>query len=117
MKTPELYRQAFFFTYLLESSQMDKATRILKLVKETLGGVPQQQVRKPETTVQFDSKTEAPFSVVYSERGFSIDGTRLSFETLEDAISKQYTITLQSGQGMVLDAVQMQKILKYKTLY
>jgi len=79
--------------------------------------VPQQQARKPETVVQFDSQTESPFAVVYSERGFSIDGTRLSFETLEDAISKQYTLTLQNGEGLVLDAVAMQKILKYKTLY
>jgi len=89
---------------------MDKATHILKLVKEALSQmppqVPQQQARKPETVVQFDSQTESPFAVVYS-----------SFETLEDAISKQYTLTLQNGEGLVLDAVAMQKILKYKTLY
>ena len=99
---------------------MDKAKRILQVVKEALDQAqqaPQQQVRKPETTVQFDSQTESPFSVVFSERGFSIDGTRMSFETIEDAVSKQYTITLDNGQGRVLDGVLIQKILKYKHLY
>ncbi|MDG1949702.1 MAG: hypothetical protein P8J32_02665 [bacterium] len=99
---------------------MEKAKRILEVVKEALNQAPQapqQQQRKPETTVQFDSQSDAPFNVVFSERGFSIDGTRMSFETIEDAISKQYTITLDNGQGRVLDGVLIQKILKYKSLY
>ena len=96
---------------------MKDPKKILDLVKEAIGQAPTQQVRKPETNVQFDAQTENPFVVTFSERGFSIDGTRLSFETLEDAISKEYTITLGSGEGRVLDAVLMQKILKYKTLY
>jgi hypothetical protein len=102
---------------------MEKAKHIFNLVKEALNQAPQapqapqQQERKSETNVQFDSQTEAPYLVTFSERGFSIDGIRLSFETIEDAISKQYSITLQNGEGRLLDAVLMQKILKYKTLY
>src|ERR1035437_5725043 len=52
--------------------------------------------------------------VKFTERGFAIEGTRLSFETVEHALSKNYMITLNNGQGIVLDSVKMQKILKYK---
>lgn len=95
---------------------MDKniAENIMRLVNEAL---PQKPKRTGSTRVQFDTKTEAPWTATFSQRGFSIDGTRLSFELLEDAISKNYVITLNSGQGLVLDAVKMQKILKYKDLY
>lgn len=90
------------------------AESIVRLVNEAL---PQKPKRKGSTRVQFDTKTESPWMAIFSQRGFSIDGTRLSFELLEDAISKNYTITLDNGQGMTLDAVKMQKILKYKDLY
>lgn len=96
---------------------MKNAEKIFELIKEAIGQAPMQQVRKPETKVQFDSTTDSPFVVIFSERGFSIDGTRLSFEALEDALSKEYTITLDNGNGRLLDAVLMQKILKYKSLY
>jgi hypothetical protein len=66
------------------------------------------------TKVVFDKSTGNPFEVVFSERGFDINGTRMSFEELETAISKEYNIVLDRGQGIVLDAVKMQKILKYK---
>lgn len=69
------------------------------------------------TKVKFDSSTANPFEVIFSERGFLIEGTRMSFEELETAISKNYTIVLNGGQGTTLDAVKMQKILKYKELY
>lgn len=72
--------------------------------------------RKP-TKVIFDKSTGAPFEVIFSERGFAIEGTRISFEELETAISKNYNITLEGGKGLALDAVKMQKILKYKDLY
>jgi len=71
--------------------------------------------RKP-TKVTFD-KSSQPFSVIFSERGFLIEDTRMSFEELETAISKKYNIVLNHGDGLVLDAVKMQKILKYKDLY
>jgi hypothetical protein len=66
------------------------------------------------TVVLFDKGQDGEFKVKFSERGFLIDGTRLSFESVEDAISKNYNIHLNGGQGIVLDAVRMQKILKYK---
>ena len=75
------------------------------------------QPKRKATKVIFDKSTGAPFEVIFSERGFSIEGTRISFEELETAISKDYNITLQSGKGLQLDAVKMQKILKYKEIY
>jgi hypothetical protein len=97
---------------------MGKIDKIIQLVHEAMVKSQQpgvQTPKKPSTNVQFDSQTESPFIVTFSQRGFSIDGTRLSFETLEDAISKEYSITLKNG--LQLDAVRMQKILKYKNLY
>lgn len=64
--------------------------------------------------VAFDVKGKQPFNVKFSERGFDINGTRLSFELLETAASKNFSITLEGGKGLVLDAVRMQKILRYK---
>jgi len=69
---------------------------------------------KKAYVVKFDTKTDRPFSVKFSERGFAVEDTRLSFETLENALSKNYSITLNNGRGLVLDALKMQKILKYK---
>ena len=86
----------------------------MNMVNEAMQGIPQ---KKGSTTVEFDTKTEKPWKAQFSQRGFSVDGTRLSFELLEDAISKEYTITLGNGQGLMLDAVKMQKLLKYKNLY
>jgi len=80
---------------------------------------PLDSVQKPErkpTKVTFD-KSSNPFSVIFSERGFLIEDTRMSFEELETAISKKYNIVLNNGSGLNLDAVKMQKILKYKDLY
>lgn len=67
--------------------------------------------------VIFDKSSGNPWEVEFSERGFLIGDTRMSFEELEYAISKNYTITLGGGKGVSLDAVKMQKILKYKDLY
>lgn len=73
---------------------------------------------KPKATiVKFETETETPFTVKFSERGFAIDGTRLSFETLHNALSKGYHITLNGGQGLELTSVRMQKILKYENKY
>lgn len=67
--------------------------------------------------VKFDKETQRPFEAKFTERGFSIEGTRLSFEALENALSKNYTITLSNGKGLMLDAIRMQKILKYKNRF
>lgn len=71
-------------------------------------------VPKKTLIVNFDKTSEQPFQVKFTERGFLIGGTRLSFEILEVAISKEFNIVLNNGTGLVLDAVRMQKILKYK---
>ena len=73
---------------------------------------PQQKKRK-KVKVNFDKAT-TPWQVEFSERGFLIGETRLSFENIEDALNKKYNIVLDNGGGMVLDAVKIQKILKYK---
>lgn len=73
-----------------------------------------QQPKKKALQVNFDKNTQAPFQVLFSERGFLVNGTRLSFELVETALSKNLMITLDNGSGLVLDAIKMQKILKYK---
>lgn len=94
---------------LSEQSQTAAAPEAPALAQPT----PVKPPIKP-TKVVFDKSTGAPFEVIFSERGFEIEDTRMSFEELETAISKEYTITLKNGQGLLLDAVKMQKILKYK---
>lgn len=69
---------------------------------------------KPKS-VRFNKGLENEYIVTFSERGFLINKTRLSFEELHNAISKEYTITLKDGT--VLDAVKMQQILKYKDIF
>lgn len=64
--------------------------------------------------VKFDKNTQQPFDVKFTKRGFSIEGTRLGFETIENALSKNYIITLNGGKGFVLNPIRMQQILKYK---
>ena len=103
----------------------DELVAVLKGVHKALqegAGQPAAEIPQPEqanpvppvkpTMVIFDKSTGKPWQALFTERGFEIEDTRLSFEELERAISKEYTITLKNGQGMVLDAVKMQKILK-----
>ena len=97
---------------------MEKDKKIKDLIKEAMSFLEidaQAPVDKKPTVVQFDKSSPAPWEVKFTERGFLVDGTRLSFEELEHAISKNYSIELSSG--MKLDAVKMQAILKYKTIY
>jgi len=95
----------------------ESVNKIVNSIKEQALGMaqPQQQAKPQAYVVVFDKGQEGEFKAKFSERGFLIDGTRLSFESLEDALSKNYNLTLNGGQGIVLDAVRMQKILKYKT--
>lgn len=72
------------------------------------------QPKKKKIKVTFNSKTANPFQAEFTERGFLIGTTRLSFEIIETALSKNFSITLDNGSGLVLDAINMQKILKYK---
>lgn len=72
------------------------------------------KIMKPKA-VRFNKGLENEYQIIFSERGFLIGGTRMSFEEIENAISKEYTITLKDGT--VLDAVKMQQILKYKDMF
>ena len=97
-----------------------KRTNMLHLDSGVNENIPTQNVhpapvqKKPTFKVKFEGSTPSAFEVVFSERGFKIGETRLSFETIEDALSKNFIITLDNGNGLVLDAVRMQKILRYK---
>lgn len=73
----------------------------------------QAQKKKPVKVI-FDKSSSAPWEVVFSERGFLVGDTRLSFEEIKNALSKNYQIVLEGGRGLVLDGVKMQSILKYE---
>lgn len=92
--------------------------KILEMVKDGFQSIKEAlPPGKPkETKVIFDKSTK-PFEVIFSERGFEVDGERFSFEFIETALSKNINIVLENGKGIVLDRVKMDKILKYKTLY
>ena len=108
----------------MDSSINKNITSVLLEIKKSLSEqvVPNQSLGNNEIPKQkkkkviFDKSTNSPFEVIFSERGFAIEGTRFSFEDIETALSKEYSITLQNGKGMQLDAVKMQKILKYKEI-
>lgn len=72
---------------------------------------------KPKSTKVIFDKSTKPFEVIFSERGFEVEGERFSFEFLETALSKNVNLLLNDGKGMLLDKVKMTKILKYKDLY
>lgn len=87
------------------------------VIRRKFARMEEQELKEPKKKiliVNFDKSTPNPFQVKFTERGFLIGETRLSFELLEVAISKQLNLVLDSGKGMVLDAIKMQKILKYK---
>lgn len=91
----------------------------IKTLHEGLEEIIQSAPEKPkakETVVTFDKSTN-PYQVTFSERGFEIKGTRFSFEFIETALSKDVNIVLEKGEGLVLDSIKMEKILKYKDLY
>lgn len=75
----------------------------------------QSKEKKPDLVVRFDTNTPTPFTVKFTNRGFVVGNTRLSFELLDKAISKQFSVTLKNG--LILTPVKMQKILKYKNRY
>lgn len=107
-------KEVLSFLQTLKKSLLEEVQPDLSSVNQAPISVPQP---KKDTKVLFDKSTESPFEVIFSERGFLIEETRMSFEELETAISKNYNIVLSEGKGLNLDAVKMQKILKYKDLY
>jgi hypothetical protein len=71
-------------------------------------------VPKKTLKVIFDKSTGKPWEVSFTDRGFQIGETRLSFENIENAINKNFNIILDGGNGLVLDQNRLNKILKYK---
>jgi HD-GYP domain-containing protein (c-di-GMP phosphodiesterase class II) len=71
-----------------------------------------QPEKSKDLIVRFDTNTPTPFTVKFTKRGFVVGGTRMSFDLIEQAINKRFSITLKSG--LILTPVKMQKILKYK---
>ena len=100
---------------LLSGVRQTISEQVGVMSSEPVAGVSKPKM-KPKKVI-FDKSTGSPFEVVFSERGFLVEGTRFSFEELETAISKKYNIILNEGKGLSLDAVKMQKILKYKDVY
>ena len=119
MQVQEMYDKNYSLPILkrAELPNLDVDFEINEQVPLQPNPSPQQPVvqKKPAFKVKFEGNSQNPFEVYFSERGFKIGSTRLSFETVEDALSKNFTITLDNGAGLVLDAVRMQKILKYKS--
>lgn len=74
-----------------------------------------QPIKTKPKAVRFNPGLENEYVVTFSERGFLIGDTRMSFEEINNALSKQYTITLKDGN--VLDAVKMQQIMKYENSF
>lgn len=91
----------------------------IKLLEEKIGSMApiEPQSKKKPVKVVFDKSSPKAWDVVFSERGFLIDNTRLSFEELKNALSKGYNIALNGGKGLILDAVKMQSIMKYEDLF
>lgn len=71
-------------------------------------------IPKKTLKVIFDKSTGKPWEVSFTDRGFQIGETRLSFENIENAIDKNFNIILDAGNGLVLDQNKLNKILKYK---
>jgi hypothetical protein len=95
----------------------DLKKNINPLPKKRMKAVAQPvEFEKPKRSVRvtFDKSSKAPWKVLFTERGFLIGNTRLSFENVEMAIHKNYNITLDGGEGLVLDQIRLNKILKYK---
>ena len=84
-------------------------------IEQVVNATAETQVEKKKPVkVMFDKSSSEPWEVVFSERGFLVGDTRLSFEEIKNALSKNYQIVLDNGNGLVLDGVKMQSILKYE---
>ena len=112
-------RLIFFFFILFIGNTFtvsrEKIKTLLEQIEQVSGALANNaKEKKIPTKVIFDKSSPSPWEVVFSERGFLIDDTRLSFEEIKNALSKNYSITLNGGNGLKLDAVKMQSILKYE---
>lgn len=90
---------------------------VRKVVLEQQSMQPPVEPSKPKATrVVFEKDTDAQFEVIFSERGFSIHGVRMSFEAISNALNKNYDIILNES-GFRLTQVIMTKLMKYENLY
>ena len=105
----------------MEKEKESLKRKLMEDLKSGINGIVQPGAvgakQKPKETVVVFDKSTTPFQVIFSERGFEIANTRFSFEFIEVALSKDVNIVLEKGNGLVLDSIKMNKILKYKTLY
>jgi hypothetical protein len=93
----------------------DKLKVLAEKIEQVVNATAEAQAqRKKPVKVVFDKSSSAPWEVIFSERGFLVGDTRLSFEEIKNALSKNYQIVLDAGNGLVLDGVKMQSILKYE---
>lgn len=93
----------------------DKLKVLAEKIEQVVNATAESQVQKKKPVkVVFDKSSSAPWEVIFSERGFLVGDTRLSFEEIKNALSKNYQIVLDAGNGLVLDGVKMQSILKYE---
>jgi len=105
---------------------------IRKLIREALYEMDGAAV--PKKIVKFDLKSEAPYEIEISERGFTLHTIqinsqtggsvrigdfpargRMSFEELKDALSKKIDLDMNSEKGEKFELTQdrMQDIMKY----
>jgi len=94
--------------------QQDIMAKSKSKVTEKEVGLEEKFVPKKTLKVIFDKSTGNPWEVSFTDRGFQIGETRLSFENIENAIDKNFNIVLDAGNGIVLDQNKLNKILKYK---
>lgn len=93
----------------------DRLKMLAEKIEQVVNATAETQVdKKKPVKVVFDKSSSAPWEVIFSERGFLVGDTRLSFEEIKNALSKDYQIVLDGGNGLVLDGVKMQSILKYE---
>jgi hypothetical protein len=94
--------------------QQDIMSKSKAAAKEKEVNLEEKFVPKKTLKVIFDKSTGKPWEVSFTDRGFQIGETRLSFENIENAIDKNFNIVLDAGNGLVLDQNKLNKILKYK---
>lgn len=100
----------------MSKENLNRKIRLIEQAVDSLASAQEKPSKKPVKVV-FDKSSPKAWDVIFSERGFLIDNTRLSFEEIKNALSKGYNISLNGGKGIVLDAVKMQSIMKYEDLF
>jgi hypothetical protein len=110
-----------------KKNQLKNKEEQLKKIKENMSkkeiekkeevSLEEKFVPKKAAKVVFDKSTGKPWEVMFTDRGFEIGKTRLSFENVEEAINKNFNIVLDAGNGLVLDQNKLNKIMKYKSRF